>query len=147
MSQLKQLPPDPWYKEGLAFKCTGCGQCCTGAPGYIWVSEEEVIRIAQHLKMTVEAFSRRYLRRVGNRLSLREHSKTFDCVFLEGKKCTVYPVRPTQCQTFPWWPENLESPEAWQETAGRCEGINPEAPCVSLETIEEERLRQEGNFA
>ena len=32
----------PWYAEGLRFKCTECGQCCTGAPGYVWVNEEEV---------------------------------------------------------------------------------------------------------
>ena len=21
---------EPWYKDGLRFKCTGCGDCCTG---------------------------------------------------------------------------------------------------------------------
>ena len=31
-------PSDAWYaEEGLAFECTGCGDCCTGAPGYVWV--------------------------------------------------------------------------------------------------------------
>jgi len=25
---------EPWYKDGLKFSCSGCGDCCTGAPGY-----------------------------------------------------------------------------------------------------------------
>lgn len=144
---LKQLPQTPWYKDGLSFKCTECGQCCTGSPGYTWVSEEEITRMAHYLKISIEEFSRRYLRRIGNRLSLRENPHNFDCVFLAGKKCTVYPVRPTQCQTFPWWPKNLEDPQAWQHAASFCEGITTEAPLVPLDTIEEQRKRQEDNLA
>ena len=37
----------------------------------------------------------------------------YDCVFLKedperGRKtCSIYPVRPLQCRTWPFWPENL----------------------------------------
>lgn len=126
----------PWYSEGLKFKCTGCGKCCTGAPGYIWVSREEIEIIAAHLKMPVEKFSMRYLKKVGKRYSLVEFSKTYDCVFLKDNKCSIYQVRPTQCRTFPWWVENLNSPEAWREAAKHCEGISHEAPVVPIDTIE-----------
>lgn len=125
-----------WYSEGLSFSCTGCGGCCTGAPGYTWVSESEIVQMAQYVKMSPQEFGRRYLRRVGNRFSLTETRPNYDCVFLEGKRCTVYPVRPTQCRTFPYWPENLQTPESWTETARRCEGIHPEAPTVPLSEIE-----------
>ena len=27
-----------WYRDGLRFECTRCGACCTGAPGYVWVT-------------------------------------------------------------------------------------------------------------
>ena len=37
--------------------------------------------------------------------------------------CTIYPVRPRQCRTFPFWPENLESPEAWEEATETCHGV------------------------
>ena len=32
---------EDWYAEGLRFACTGCGDCCTGEPGAIWVNEDE----------------------------------------------------------------------------------------------------------
>ena len=127
----------PWYKEGLRFGCTGCGGCCTGSPGYVWLDAQEIEALAKRLNLSMEAFVQKYTRKVGNRLSLKEHHKTYDCVFLEGKQCTVYEDRPTQCRTFPWWKESLETPAHWAETARRCEGINHEnAPLVPLEEIE-----------
>lgn len=141
---LKVIQEDqPWYANGLRFECTGCGQCCTGAPGYIWVNQEEIQQIADFLKLSIEEFSRRYLRHVKGRLSLLEMPKTYDCVFLKDKKCQIYPVRPTQCRTYPWWPQNLKSEKEWKEAARYCEGIRPDAPLVPLETIEEQRVIQE----
>lgn len=126
----------PWFQEGLRFKCTGCGQCCTGAPGYVWIDENEIHAIAEFLSLSREDFIQKYTRRVHGRLSLKENAKTYDCVFLKDKKCQIYPVRPTQCQTFPWWLENLESKEAWEEAALHCEGINhPDAPLIECEKI------------
>jgi len=137
--KLKVLPDNkPWYEEGLHFECTGCGKCCTGAPGYTWVSPEEIQVMADFLKMPVDKFKRSYLRKVGKRFSLIEFSKNYDCVFLKDKRCSIYSVRPTQCRTFPWWAENLNSPEAWREAANRCEGIQKQAPVIKLETIEEQ---------
>lgn len=131
----------PWYSQGLRFKCTGCGGCCTGAPGVVWVSDDEIADMAQYLKMTVQEFTRRYVRQMGERLSLKELAN-YDCIFLKERKCTVYGVRPKQCRTFPWWAYNLSSQEAWQEAAQHCEGIDhPEAPLISCETIEEELQR------
>lgn len=130
------LVKKPWYKDGLRFGCTECGQCCTGSPGYIWVSDEEIQTIAQHLRLGIQEFADRYLKRVGDRFSLREHSAKFDCVFLNGKKCGIYQVRPKQCRTFPWWPGFLENAESWQAAAKYCEGIRDDAPIVPLEQIE-----------
>ncbi len=128
---------NPWYKEGLRFKCTGCGRCCTGFPGHVWVTEQEIQALAKRLQLPLDEFVKKYIRKVGDRYSLKEYAKTYDCVFLEGKKCTVYEDRPKQCQTFPWWQENLEHPEDWQYASKNCEGINhPEAPLISLEEIE-----------
>ena len=86
-----------------------------------------------------EAFVKKYTRRIGNRLSLLEHSKTYDCVFLKDKKCLVYEARPRQCRTFPWWPEQLTSKKEWEEEAARCEGINHQgSKLYTLEEIQEE---------
>ncbi len=136
----------PWYKNGLHFKCTECGQCCTGAPGYVWVGEEEVEEMAKFLNISVEEFSRRYLRKVLGRLSLLENPKTYDCVFLKEKKCQLYKARPKQCRTYPWWPALLKTEKDWIDAAEHCEGINAEAPIVPFEVIEHQRLIQEGKI-
>ena len=125
-----------WYENGLNFACTGCGECCTGTPGYVWISEDEILSMAEYLKISLEEFSSKFLRKSYNKWSLKENSSNGDCVFLKGNKCTVYPVRPKQCKTFPWWPQNLESPETWKKAARRCEGITESAECVSFEVIE-----------
>jgi hypothetical protein len=33
-------------------------------------------------------------------------------------------ARPTQCRTFPWWPQHLVSDYDWQLAAADCEGIH-----------------------
>jgi Fe-S-cluster containining protein len=112
----------PWYADGLRFECTRCGRCCTGK-GYVWVSEERIREIAEFLGISVERFTRRHVRRVESRLSLveKEHA---DCVFWERDRgCTIYPVRPVQCRTFPFWPEHLESPDAWRDLADEVPGV------------------------
>ena len=129
-----------WYKKGLRFKCTGCGECCTGAPGYVWLSAQEIDEIAAHLNISKEEFLSRYTRSVFGRRSLIEDKTTFDCVFLKDKKCNIYSARPKQCRTFPWWRENLTSLDSWKEMAERCEGVDhPDAPVVPFETIEIEK--------
>src|SRR5262249_1390597 len=37
---------EPWYQDGLRFECTRCGKCCSGFPGFVWVSEAELQAIA-----------------------------------------------------------------------------------------------------
>jgi Fe-S-cluster containining protein len=117
------MPNKPWFTGGLRFRCTGCGDCCTGAPGYVWVTGEEMELLAQHLGLTRDEFEREYVRSVGVRKSLVEYDNG-DCVFFDGKsrKCTVYEARPRQCRTWPFWESNVRSPEAWERTCEVCPG-------------------------
>ena len=97
----------PWYRDGLAFTCTRCGDCCTGAPGYVWVTIDEMRQIAEFRGETVESFSERFVRLVDDRFSLIEKPGG-DCIFWDKQAgCTVYDARPDQCRTWPFWPENL----------------------------------------
>ena len=109
----------PWYAEGLSFTCTGCGTCSRGE-GYVWMTPPEIEAIATFLGISIDDFGRRYLRRVGPRTSLTE-KPNHDCIFWDDG-CTVYPVRPEQCRTFPFWPENLASPGAWEAVVRQCPG-------------------------
>ncbi|MBA2369211.1 MAG: YkgJ family cysteine cluster protein [Candidatus Protochlamydia sp.] len=136
---LKVIQDNPiWYEKGLTFECTGCGACCTGSPGYIWVNEEEITAIATHLNLSIQDFSHKYLRLVHGRLSLLEDPKSYDCIFLKDKKCQIYALRPVQCRTFPWWPTLLDSEESWKKASYGCEGISRKAPLVPFEKIEEQ---------
>jgi Fe-S-cluster containining protein len=123
---------EPWYAEGLSFTCTQCGNCCTGAPGYVWISDEEIGRLARHLNLTEKETIERYGRKIGDRISLQERRSPqglYDCIFLKAdergrRTCTVYPVRPLQCRTWPFWHGNLASSEMWKLASHRCPGID-----------------------
>ncbi len=119
---------DDWYKDGLAFACTQCGNCCTGAPGYVFVTAEEIDKIAACLGRPGRGLGSEHLRRVGSRFSLTESPASGDCCFLQsreaGRTCRIYPVRPLQCRTWPFWKDNLSSPGFWEEAARNCPGMN-----------------------
>ncbi len=127
---------EPWYREGLAFSCTRCGSCCTGVPGYVWVSIEEIEAIARFRKQPVEEFSAQFVRRVGDHYSLIERPGG-DCIFWDRQQgCTVYEARPVQCRTWPFWPENVETPEAWKHITGICPGSGKGRHYTASEIIE-----------
>jgi uncharacterized protein len=115
----------PWYRDGLKFACTGCGDCCTGAPGYVWLNKAEIEALATAVELSLEDFHRRYIRVVGIRKSLIEHANG-DCVFFDPKtrRCRVYDARPRQCRTWPFWESNLTTAATWQQIADRCPGCN-----------------------
>lgn len=128
----------------MHFECVGCGGCCSGpSEGYIWVARPEVELIAKRLNLTPSELCRKYMRHVGPRMSIIEESVSKDCIFLRnsgaGKQCCIYDVRPAQCRTWPFWAENLASPDDWNRVALRCPGINR----GRLYTYEEiERIRK-----
>jgi len=136
---MKNSESNVWYAKGLPFSCTGCGKCCTGSPGVVWISEEEIEALASSFTISVAEFEKKYVRLFGNKKALMEKKPedgAYDCIFLEGKRCSIYELRPKQCKTFPWWSENLSSPEAWEEAGKSCEGINlRDAPVISPEEI------------
>lgn len=129
-----------WFDEGLSFSCTQCGNCCTGGPGYVWVSEQEIERLAVHFSMSVEQVTEKYLRKLGSKYSLREFRNDagqYDCEFLIEQKttngegriltkrvCGLYHVRPLQCRTWPFWDGLLESKQSWNQAGKRCPGLN-----------------------
>jgi uncharacterized protein len=133
-----------WYKNGLAFSCQGCGHCCSGpGEGYIWVNQREIEDIADFLKTPANELKRKYTYRQGIRYSLIEKKPGNDCIFLtrnrDGSKgCEIYPVRPAQCRTWPFWGQNLHSRETWSEVCRTCPGID-QGQWYDFDTIEEIR--------
>jgi len=126
----------PWYEDGLRFACTRCGHCCTGAPGTVLVSDDEIEVLAGRCGMTDEEFRAAYTRRLrGGAVSLRE-LRGGACVFYAaGRGCGVYEDRPRQCRTWPFWKGVLHSRERWQQEAQDCPGMD-RGPLHSRSEIE-----------
>lgn len=114
-----------WYRDGLRFECTGCSECCKarGAYSHVYADDRELAAMARLLDLRRDEFDRRYtIVDDEGRRELRFERGA--CVFLAADgKCGVYSARPTQCRTFPFWPENL-SKRIWEcEIAPGCEGV------------------------
>lgn len=113
-----------FYQKGLCFKCQGCGSCCTGFPGFVWLKKNEIINISAYLKIDKNTFLKNYTFQAYGMVSLKEIKPSYDCIFFKDKKCQIYPVRPFQCIAFPFWPHNVESQESWQTLKKSCPGID-----------------------
>ncbi len=117
--------------QGLRFECQpGCTECCR-QQGFVYLTQPDLIRIADHLGMTAAAFEREYVYRTRNLLRLRV-PRDSRCRFLTGAGCSIHPVKPTQCRIFPFWPELVESRREWRKTARYCPGIG-KGPLVRIE--------------
>lgn len=78
--------------------------------------------MAAHLRLDVPAFLKKYTEKADGFTSLVSRPDG-PCVFYQDG-CTIYPVRPIQCSTFPFWGDVVKSPHRWQEQAQKCKGMN-----------------------
>ena len=119
--------PSPFYADGLRFDCTRCQRCCRIEPGFVFLSRQDVARLAAHLGASEAEVESDYCRSVDAggvpRLSLIEQ-KNYDCVFWRDAGCRVYEARPTQCQSFPFWSANVESESGWHSVGEACPGVD-----------------------
>ncbi len=115
--------PRPFWADGIRFECQETGRCCTsrGTYGFIYLTLADRKRLARHLSLTTTAFTRRYCATTDGWVHLK--NPDLDCAFLDGKRCTVYEARPSQCRTFPFWPENMKARTWTREIVSFCPGI------------------------
>lgn len=114
-----------FYENGLKFECQGSGKCCTshGEFGFVFLTLDDRRRFAKHLGISTTKFTKQYCDLKDGVWHLKEDPKNPDCMFLKNKRCTVYEARPTQCRTWPFWPEVM-NPKSWKtEVASFCPGV------------------------
>ncbi len=131
----------PWFDKGLRFECTQCGNCCKNSGGYdyVYLTDHDVVAIAQHLDLTPAAFVQRHCVLEDGWVILRMDEPA--CAFLtEDNRCSIYPVRPKQCATWPFWEENLERATWEGPVTERCPGIGKGdlVPATEVERIARE---------
>jgi len=110
-----------FFDSGIRFECRRCGACCTGAPGSVLVRIHEIHGIARYLKIDTQRLIEDYLCPFGGGYSIQERADG-RCLFYDDG-CAIYPVRPLQCKTFPFWFELLRSPKRWHKMVEECPGI------------------------
>lgn len=88
--------------------------------------------MAAYLGLGLEAFRTRFLYPFQNSYSLQEDDQGNCLMYSAG--CRIYPVRPQQCRTYPFWFDNLRSRYAWKQTEAACPGIG-KGPVYSREEI------------
>ncbi|WP_161635204.1 YkgJ family cysteine cluster protein [Desulfovermiculus halophilus] len=110
-----------FFDSGVRFTCRQCGQCCTGDSGTVYVSGPEIKAIAEFLHCSVQELCARALYPFKDSYSIQEDSDG-SCLFYRGG-CSIYPVRPAQCRSYPFWTKAMRSAYAWKQTARECPGI------------------------
>tara|TARA_B100001123_G_scaffold376189_1_gene442690 strand:- start:249 stop:689 length:441 start_codon:yes stop_codon:yes gene_type:complete len=113
------------FKSGTRFECQGSANCCIsrGSYGYVFLSKKDLSRLSKFFKITLQNFKLFFCQYTDNFIHLKEIRKNGECIFLKDKKCTVYKARPTQCRTWPFWPENMKSKVWNSEVINFCPGI------------------------
>ena len=125
-------------RDGFQFEfnqtvCSSCtARCCRGNSGNIWVNTDEISNICNFSKTNLIDGLNRFFEKRENRYSIREQldgngysdtdmneyydeseclgmKEDYRCIFLDNdNQCSIYPVRPLQCRTFPFW-ENFKT--------------------------------------
>lgn len=126
----------------IRFTCQpGCTRCCD-QQGFVYVSEADILRAAKFVKMSPAKFEEKYVYRTTNQRRFRKPPEK-QCPFLESYGCSIHPAKPTQCKTFPFWPELVENRAEWKRTGKYCPGIGKGELIQigeAMERAEEQRL-------
>jgi Fe-S-cluster containining protein len=106
----------------MRFECQrGCTNCCE-QQGFVYLTEQDILRLAAYVNLSVAAFEQQHVYRTRHlrRLRVPRHAQ---CSFLKEGGCSVHPAKPQQCAAFPFWPELVGNKKNWLKTRKYCPGI------------------------
>ena len=85
----------------IFLECQRCTACCRW-PGQVRLTAAEITRLAEFKGLSETDFIQQYTRLRWDRggLALQEQPEGA-CIFLDGERCAVQPVKPQQCREFP----------------------------------------------
>ena len=107
------------------FKCQRCGDCCKGYGG-TFVTETEIEKIAAHILADPKTFVDHYCQISGGKTVLAQKEDLY-CIFWDGL-CTIHPVKPRMCRTWPFIESLLIDTKNWEIMASLCPGIRTDVP-------------------
>ena len=112
----------PLKNNEIEFKCEKCGVCCA-VPGYVHLTKEEGKNIAAFLGMEYKEFKKQYMKYILWAGYVLDMEVEGGCIFLRDGKCGIYPERPAQCRTFPFWPDIMKDYREWKYVSSYCPGV------------------------
>lgn len=142
----------------MKFECqSSCkGGCCKipkGSQLFIFLTPTDRMRLAAFLKKPINKFAKQshftFTRFSGPGTYWHLKTDKDKCKFLSKEgKCSVYEARPTQCATWPLWPENTEV-ETQEQFMKTCPGIGvgPELSSDEINSKLDEQRKADGLYA
>ena len=113
------------YSKVIKFECQGSSNCCVsrGSYGFVYVSKKDIKRLSKYTNLYIKDFIHLYCDKTDGFIHFKEKLKNGNCQFLKNKRCDVYKARPTQCRTWPFWKENMNTKTWNNEIANFCPGV------------------------
>jgi uncharacterized protein len=109
-----------------AFDCKRCGHCCQGEGGIVLTAKDRM-RLARHLKLSVQAMLAAHAERAGEKFRLRSGPDGFCVFFKQGLGCGVHLGRPDICRAWPYFRGNLVDEASWEMIQTDCPGVEKTA--------------------
>lgn len=117
----KQLIKKRMLKTSIKFSCRQCGACCMR--GFIYLKKGEPEKIAAFLSLDAVNFKKKYTSWYLWQGRVLNWDESGACIFLKNKKCSIYPVRPFQCSSFPLWPRIIKDKKELNRVKKYCKGL------------------------
>ena len=121
----------------VGFSCQGCGECCRGEDNSVLVFPQEIRRIQKATSLSwpevAEPPEEGEWDREGyfHTLEWRLAKVGEACRFYRGGVCTIYPVRPILCRTYPFYLERGKL------MASQCRGLGGEIKAREAQRLAE----------
>ena len=118
------------------FECTQCGTCCQGEGG-IYLSREEIERIALFLNLSQQKFLEKFCLKKNGKVYIHTREDRY-CHFSQEGRCSIHEVKPAPCRQWPFFPPMLIDQINWETARNSCPGLAP------FPTLEEYLNQKEG---
>jgi Fe-S-cluster containining protein len=113
------------YPE-VRFHCVRCGICCGDTKDknrHVLLLKTEAKQIAEATLQPIFQFAVEIKGRTPYSYEMKK-SEDGKCVFLENKRCTIYPIRPLICRFYPFELKVLHNKKYTFLYTEECPGIN-----------------------
>jgi len=114
------------YPRDVHFRCLKCASCCGDTKAHvrhILLLKLEAERIAEVTSKTIEEFARKAEGHAPYAYEMRKTKEEEKCVFLENKRCTIYPLRPLICRFYPFELKITKNGKCYFLYTKECQGI------------------------